>query len=132
VVRFNRDESCGKCIPCRVGCEGLTEMLWRIMNGDGKEEDVARLEGLSKMVVQHSICGLGQSAPLPILNMLYFDEFKQELLQHIRAGHCKANVCPMSNVKPIVHEHPGTTAAHSFEDEKGRVAYDYTLPGAAR
>lgn len=132
VVRFNRDESCGKCIPCRIGCEGLTEMLWRIMNGDGKEEDVERLEGLSKMVVQHSICGLGQAAPLPILNMLYFDEFKQELLQHIRAGYCKANVCPMQHSKVQVHEHPGTTAAFDFHDAEGRVAYDYSLRGEAR
>ncbi len=106
VLRFNRDESCGKCIPCRVGCEGLTEMLWRIKNGDGKEEDIDKMEALSKMVIQHSICGLGQAAPLPIPNMLAFDEFKQELLQHIRAGFCKANVCPMEHAdgKKVLYE----------------------------
>lgn len=99
ILRFNRDESCGKCIPCRIGCEGITEMLWRIMNAQGKESDIAKLESLSKMVIQHSLCGLGQAAPLSILNILKIPEFKEELIQHIRNGYCKANVCPM-NHKP--------------------------------
>jgi NADH:ubiquinone oxidoreductase subunit F (NADH-binding) len=97
IVRFNRDESCGKCIPCRVGCEGITEMLWRIMNGGGTEADVNKLDGLSKMVIKHSLCGLGQAAPLSVLNLLKIPEFKEELLQHIRNGYCKANVCPMNH-----------------------------------
>ncbi|HEX2912674.1 MAG TPA: NADH-ubiquinone oxidoreductase-F iron-sulfur binding region domain-containing protein [Chloroflexia bacterium] len=132
VLRFNRDESCGKCIPCRIGCEGITEMLWRIMNGDGKEADIAKLEGLSKMVIEHSICGLGQAAPLPILNMLYFDEFKQELLQHIKSGYCKANVCPMAHrpVEVWSGDALGVEASHNFERD-GKVGYDYALPGAA-
>lgn len=130
VVRFNRDESCGKCIPCRIGCEGITEMLWRIKQGDGKEADVAKLESLSKMVVEHSICGLGQAAPLPVLNMLYFDEFKQELLQHIRAGFCKANVCSMAHRKVEVEGNgvlPDTDLGRDGKD-----VYEYALPGAAQ
>lgn len=98
ILRFNRDESCGKCIPCRIGNEGLTEILWRIMQGDGKEEDVNKLLGLSDMVIQHSLCGLGTAAPLPLKNMiLHIPEFKEELLQHIRSGYCRANVCPMDH-----------------------------------
>ena len=129
VLRYNRDESCGKCIPCRVGCEGLTEMLWRIKNGDGKESDIPKLESLAKMVIEHSICGLGQAAPLPIINLLHFDEFKQELLQHIRAGYCRANVCPMEHSQAKVWEY-GVEAAHDFRRADGKIGYDYALPGA--
>ncbi len=111
ILRFNRDESCGKCIPCRIGCEGITEMLWRIMNGNGKEADIDKLEGLSKMVIQHSLCGLGQAAPISILNMLRIPEFKEELIQHIRGGYCKANVCPMSK-RPIEIGYPIGIPAH--------------------
>ncbi len=130
ILRFNRDESCGKCIPCRVGCEGLTEMLWRIKNGDGKETDVAKLDSLAKMVIEHSICGLGQAAPLPIINMMFVDEFKQELLQHIRAGYCKANVCPMEHSPAKVFEY-GVLPDQVYHKD-GRVGYDYALPGASQ
>ena len=132
VLRYNRDESCGKCIPCRIGCEGLTEMLWRIKNGDGKEEDVEKLESLSKMVIQHSICGLGQAAPFPIPNMLAFDEFKQELLQHIRAGYCKANVCPMEHAKgrqEVMFEW-GVPHTEEFSRDREEKGYTYVLPGS--
>ncbi len=131
ILRYNRDESCGKCIPCRVGCEGLTEMLWRIKNGDGKESDIPKLESLGKMVIEHSICGLGQAAPLPIINMLYFDEFKQELLQHIRAGYCKANVCPMEHRPAMVWDY-GVAPAHDFRRVDGKVGYDFALPGGGQ
>ena len=129
ILRYNRDESCGKCIPCRIGCEGLTEMLWRIKNGDGKESDIAKLEGLSKMVIEHSICGLGQAAPLPVLNMLAIPEFKEELYQHIRSGFCKANVCPMEHAPAKVWEY-GVEASHDFSGKHGgRDVYELALPG---
>lgn len=98
VLRFNRDESCGKCIPCRIGCEGLTEMLWRIMNGDGHEDDLRKLDNLSDMVIQHSLCGLGQAAPVAIKNLLKIPEFRQDLINHIRAKFCKAGTCPMAHI----------------------------------
>ena len=130
ILRYNRDESCGKCIPCRIGCEGLTEMLWRIKQGDGKESDIPKLESLSKMVIQHSICGLGQAAPLPVINMLYFAEFKQELIEHIN-GQCRSHVCSMEHSTTAVWEY-GVTAAHDFRQVDGRVGYDYALPGAGQ
>ncbi|MEI7555167.1 NADH-ubiquinone oxidoreductase-F iron-sulfur binding region domain-containing protein [Candidatus Chlorohelix sp.] len=97
VLRYNRDESCGKCVPCRIGNEGLTEMLWRIKSGDGKEEDVEKMLQISDLVIEHSICGLGQAAPLPIRNMLKIPEFKAELMEHIINKRCRANVCSMDH-----------------------------------
>lgn len=97
VVRFNRDESCGKCIPCRIGCEGITEMLWRIKNGDGREDDLRKLDSLSDMVIQHSLCGLGQAAPVAVKNLLKIEEFRQELIDHIVNKKCRAGVCPMAH-----------------------------------
>ncbi|MEI6043721.1 MAG: NADH-ubiquinone oxidoreductase-F iron-sulfur binding region domain-containing protein, partial [Chloroflexota bacterium] len=111
IVRFNRDESCGKCIPCRIGCEGITQILWRIMNGGGNEEDIAKLEGLSRMVIQYSLCGLGQAAPLSVLNLLRIPEFKDELIQHVREKKCKAKVCPMAH-NPIKVGYPIGIPAH--------------------
>ncbi|MDB5079352.1 MAG: hypothetical protein JWP00_1276 [Chloroflexi bacterium] len=129
ILRYNRDESCGKCIPCRIGCEGLTEMLWRIKNGDGKEADIGKLEGLSKMVIEHSICGLGQAAPLPVLNMLAIEEFKQELYQHIRAGYCRANVCPMEHAQTKVWEFGVPADINYSAEHNGRDVYELASPG---
>jgi NADH:ubiquinone oxidoreductase subunit F (NADH-binding) len=114
VLRYNRDESCGKCIPCRIGNEGLTEMLWRIKNGDGKEEDVEKMLQLSDLVIEHSICGLGQAAPLPIRNMMKIEEFKKELYEHIRSGYCRANVCSMGH-KPVKQLGYGTGVNAAYE-----------------
>ncbi len=66
-----------------------------------------------------------------MLNMLYFEEFKQELSQHIRAGFCKANVCSMAHSPAKVWEDIGVEAAHDYRDGQGRVGYDYVLPGAS-
>jgi NADH:ubiquinone oxidoreductase subunit F (NADH-binding) len=129
VLRFNRDESCGKCIPCRIGCEGLTEMLWRIRNGDGREEDIDKMIDLSKMVIKYSICGLGQAAPFPIPNFYAFDEFKQELLEHVRSGHCRAGVCPMEHAKSnkVLFEW-GVTHTEEYSRTAGATP---ALPGAS-
>ncbi len=119
ILRYNRDESCGKCIPCRIGCEGLTEMFWRIKNGDGKESDIPKIEQLSDLVIEHSICGLGQAAPLPVKNMMMIEEFKKELLEHIQAGFCRANVCSMAHhpTKQLGYG-SGVTADHAYEFQK--------------
>lgn len=125
ILRFNRDESCGKCIPCRVGCEGLTEMLWRIKNGDGKQDDLRKMDGLSDMVIQHSLCGLGQAAPIAIKNMLKTPEFRQELTQHINSKWCRAGVCPMGAHVKIEEQMPrfGVPAALAAPTANYRVTY---------
>jgi bidirectional [NiFe] hydrogenase diaphorase subunit len=91
---FCREESCGKCIPCRVGTPQLHMLLARICDGDAILEDLAQLERLSAMVKDTSLCGLGQSAPNPVFSTLRY--FREEYLAHIRDRTCPAGVCPVA------------------------------------
>jgi NADH:ubiquinone oxidoreductase subunit F (NADH-binding) len=67
---FLAEESCGKCTPCREGTEVMVEILGRLSNGDGVERDIAALKDLSEMMMLSSLCGLGQGAPIPVLDSL--------------------------------------------------------------
>jgi NADH:ubiquinone oxidoreductase subunit F (NADH-binding) len=75
-LRFFEEESCGKCAPCREGTEAMVEILERMVNGDGVAEDIKALEALSEVMKLSSLCGLGQGAPLPVLDSL--EHFRQE------------------------------------------------------
>jgi NADH:ubiquinone oxidoreductase subunit F (NADH-binding)/NAD-dependent dihydropyrimidine dehydrogenase PreA subunit len=88
---FLEDESCGKCFSCRVGTQRMKEIVTRICAGRGREEDLTLLEDLAWMVGQTSLCGLGQSAPNPVLTTLRY--FRDEYLAHIRERRCPARVC---------------------------------------
>lgn len=88
---FTVDESCGKCTPCRVGNKRLHEILVRISEGNGKQEDIAELKTLSYYIKQNSLCGLGQSSPNPVLSMLL--HFEDEFIEHIAKQHCRAGKC---------------------------------------
>jgi bidirectional [NiFe] hydrogenase diaphorase subunit len=90
---FCRDESCGKCIPCRVGTTQLYMLLTRIADGDATMADLAQLERLSGMVQRTSLCGLGQGAPNPVVSTLRY--FRDEYLAHIEDRTCPAGVCPV-------------------------------------
>jgi len=90
---FCMDESCGKCVPCRVGTAQMFRMLERICNGTGSEQDLALLEELCPMVRETSLCGLGQSASNPVLSTLRY--FRHEYDAHIREHRCPAGVCEM-------------------------------------
>lgn len=90
-LRFLEDESCGKCFPCRVGLQRLREIVERITKGKGTEEDLTLLEELSWLVKETSLCGLGQTAPNPVLSTLRY--FREEYLTHIREKKCPAKVC---------------------------------------
>ncbi|MFA6223606.1 MAG: NADH-quinone oxidoreductase subunit NuoF [Desulfomonilaceae bacterium] len=92
-IEFCMSESCGKCVPCRVGTVQIYNLLRRITQGDGKPEDIALLEELCDLVKSTSLCGLGQTAPNPVLSsMRYFmDEYKA----HIEDKVCPAGVCHM-------------------------------------
>jgi len=90
-LTFTQDESCGKCTPCREGTKRLLEMLIRITEGAGVPEDLPKLEKLSRHVKKASLCGLGQSAPNPILSTL--QNFREEYEAHIYDKHCPAGVC---------------------------------------
>jgi bidirectional [NiFe] hydrogenase diaphorase subunit len=91
---FCREESCGKCIPCRVGTAQLHTLLSRIAEGEASPDDLRRLEELSDMVKHTSLCGLGQSAPNPVFSTLRY--FRDEYLAHVRDRTCPAGVCPVA------------------------------------
>ena len=90
-LEFTADESCGKCTPCRVGTKILLDMLTDITEGKGKESDIETLEDLSRDIITTSLCGLGQTAPNPVLSTLRY--FKHEYESHIHQKWCKAGVC---------------------------------------
>ncbi len=89
---FIQDESCGKCTPCREGNRRILEILQRITGGEGVEGDIERLEDLCVMVKEGSLCGLGQTAPNPVLSTLKY--FREEYESHIRQKKCPARRCP--------------------------------------
>jgi NADH:ubiquinone oxidoreductase subunit F (NADH-binding)/(2Fe-2S) ferredoxin/Pyruvate/2-oxoacid:ferredoxin oxidoreductase delta subunit len=90
-LEFTTDESCGKCPPCRVGTKVMLEMLVAITEGKGKPEDIETLRELSQDIIDTSLCGLGQSAPNPVLTTLKY--FMNEFEEHINQGYCRAGVC---------------------------------------
>ncbi len=89
---FVQDESCGKCVPCRVGTKRMLEMVTRICEGEGKKGDIEKLVQLGDQIKETSLCGLGQTAPNPVLSTLR--HFREEYDEHIRDRHCEAGVCP--------------------------------------
>jgi NADH-quinone oxidoreductase subunit F len=91
-LEFVQEESCGKCVPCRVGTKRMLEILNRICEGRGEEADVERLIDLGEMIKDTSLCGLGQTASNPVLSTIR--HFGQEYVEHIRDKHCRAGVCP--------------------------------------
>ncbi len=95
-MEFCMDESCGKCAPCRVGTVQMHRILERITNGSATSMDLERLEELCVMVAETSLCGLGQSAPNPILSTLRY--FRHEYEAHIHHRTCTAEVCEFSQV----------------------------------
>ncbi len=90
-LKFTVDESCGKCTPCRVGTRRMLEILEKITSGDGTMEDLDKLEELAYFVKTNSLCGLGQTAPNPVLSTLRY--FRDEYIDHIQNKHCAAGVC---------------------------------------
>jgi len=88
---FTASESCGKCLPCRVGIPTMRDILIRIIEGEGKLEDLDRLKELAELVRSSALCGLGQTAPNPVLSTLRY--FEDEYLAHIEDGICPAGVC---------------------------------------
>ncbi len=90
-LEFTVDESCGKCTPCRVGNKRLYEMLEKITNGEGTMEDLDKMEELCLYIKENSLCGLGQTAPNPVLSTLRY--FRDEYVAHVRDKKCPAGVC---------------------------------------
>ena len=90
-MSFTQRESCGKCTPCREGTKRMLEILERIVNGQGKLEDLDTLEELATMIRTMALCGLGKSAPLPVLSTLA--TFRDEYIEHIVDKKCRAKTC---------------------------------------
>ena len=90
-LKFTVDESCGKCTPCRIGTKRMLEILEKITAGNGTLEDIDRLEELAAYIKQNALCGLGQTAPNPVLSTVRF--FREEYESHIVDRHCPAQVC---------------------------------------
>lgn len=90
-LNFTQNESCGKCVPCRIGTKRLLEILDRITKGRGREGDLELMESLSDDIKAGSLCGLGQTAPNPVLSTLKY--FRDEYEAHVRDKKCPAKVC---------------------------------------
>lgn len=93
MMAFNRYESCSKCVPCRLGNPALVEVIDRIRLGRGRMEDLALIDRTSRHVIELSLCGLGQVAPMPLLGMI--EKYRDEFVEHIRDGVCRCGACPI-------------------------------------
>jgi bidirectional [NiFe] hydrogenase diaphorase subunit len=96
-MEFCMSESCGKCVPCRVGTTQIYQLLRKITNGSGKSSDLAMLEELCDLVKNTSLCGLGQTAPNPVISTLRY--FRNEYLEHIDDKICHAGACKIGSVR---------------------------------
>ncbi len=124
---FIKDESCGKCTACRVGTKRMLEILERITHGEGQEGDIELLEELCETIKQTAMCGLGQTAPNPVLSTIRY--FRNEYEEHIKNKYCRAGVCsdlfisPCENTCPANVNVPGYLALVA----SGRIIDAYNL-----
>ena len=104
-LTFTQNESCGKCVPCRIGTKRMLETVTRICEGQGEPEDIDNLEALANDVRATSLCGLGQTAPNPVLTTLRY--FRHEYEEHIFESHCRAGACTQLMTFDIVDDVQG-------------------------
>jgi NADH-quinone oxidoreductase subunit F len=132
---FIQDESCGKCVACRVGTKRMLEILERITRGEGREGDVELLKELGSVIKDTAMCGLGQTAPNPVFSTIKY--FPEEYEEHIRKRYCRAGVCtdlfisPCENSCPANVNVPGylrLIAAGRFLDAYYLVRQENPLP----
>jgi NADH-quinone oxidoreductase subunit F len=111
-LTFTQSESCGKCVPCRLGTKQMLGILEDITNGQGKMEDIDLLLSLGKQVNAASLCGLGQTAPNPVLTTIRY--FRDEYEEHIKKHHCRAAVCQGLVSAPCSHICPAGVDAPRY------------------
>ncbi len=111
-LEFTQDESCGKCVPCRVGTRHMLDILNRICSGQGKMEDLDELERMGEHIKSASLCGLGQTAPNPVLTTLRY--FREEYEEHIIHKRCRAAVCEDLVDAPCSHTCPSSVNAPQY------------------
>jgi len=132
---FIRDESCGKCVACRVGTKRMLEILENITEGKGRPGDIELLVEIGEAIQESAMCGLGQTAPNPILSTIRF--FREEFEEHINKKYCRAGVCssmftsPCENTCPANVNVPGYVsliAAGRFQDAYNLVMQENPFP----
>ena len=101
---FIQDESCGKCVACRVGTKRMLEILERITQGEGQDGDIELLEELGETIKETAMCGLGQTAPNPVLSTIRY--FRNEFEEHIKNKYCRAGVCSALFISPCENACP--------------------------
>ncbi len=121
-LEFTKEESCGKCTPCREGIAGMHDILSRITEGRGKMEDLDTLENLANTIKSTALCGLGQSAPNPVIATLRY--FREEFIEHIRDKKCSAGVCKELTGAPCQAACPLGTEAWRYIAHLQRKEYD--------
>src|ERR1035437_2034141 len=124
-LEFTQEESCGKCPPCRVGTKRMLEIVERICTGEGEEGDIERLQELGEMIKQTALCGLGQTAPNPVLSMIR--HFRHEWEAHIRDKHCEAGVCATMFKARCTNACPADVDVPGFVSLVGEKRFDEAL-----
>ncbi|MGI6777654.1 MAG: NADH-quinone oxidoreductase subunit NuoF [Acetivibrionales bacterium] len=134
-MEFVQDESCGKCVPCRLGTKRMLEILERMTRGEGREGDIEKLEELGEIIKETAMCGLGQTAPNPVLSTIKY--FREEYEEHIKYKYCRAGVCadmfisPCENACPAGVNVPGyiaLIAAGRLRDAYNLIRKDNPFP----
>ncbi|MEW6617996.1 MAG: NADH-quinone oxidoreductase subunit NuoF [bacterium] len=111
-LEFVQSESCGKCTPCRIGTKRMLEIVTRITRGEGREEDIDTLIKMAKIIKDSSLCGLGQTAPNPVLSTI--EHFRDEYEIHIKEKRCPAHVCEGLYTAPCTDTCPAGIKVHSY------------------
>ena len=124
-LEFTQEESCGKCPPCRVGTKRMLEIVERICTGQGEEGDIERLQELGAMIKETALCGLGQTAPNPVLSMIR--HFRHEWEAHIRDKHCEAGVCATMFKARCTNACPADVDVPGFVSLVGEKRFDEAL-----
>ena len=122
---FVQDESCGKCVPCRIGTKRMLEIVNRICEGQGQESDIERLIDLGGKIKDTALCGLGQTAPNPVLSTIR--HFRDEYVAHIRDKRCPAGVCPALVRAPCQNACPAAVDVPGFVSLIGEKRYSEAL-----
>jgi len=124
-LEFVQDESCGKCAPCRIGTKRMLEIVERICEGKGEEGDVEKLERLGRIIKDTALCGLGQTAPNPVLSTIR--HFRAEYDAHIREKRCPAGVCPELVKAPCLNACPAGVNVPGYVSLIGEKRYAEAL-----
>jgi NADH-quinone oxidoreductase subunit F len=122
---FTQDESCGKCPPCRVGTKRMLEIIERICNGEGEEGDIEKLEELGETIKDTALCGLGQTAPNPVLSTIR--HFRHEYEAHIKDHYCEAGVCASMYTARCSNACPASVNVPGFVSLIGEKRFDEAL-----